>query len=577
VRRLIVAAALAVALAAAASAAARDWSSPILLEPNPPGFDTSDTVVRVAGDARGDAIAVWVRARLSDQGTTCCDDERVIASYRPAGGRFGKPETISRLGDQATGADVAMDPAGNAFVAWVVNDVGVDLEITPGGVGAAVRRAGARRFGPPRLLTRQPGSDVHVVAGATGQAVVAWQRLTRLYPHDLLWPRQVMAALQSGPARFGRAVAVSGLNAPSDLGAGVRLPAEMNVRPATDRSGATYLSYTRQDGSSDACCRAVEVTRRTARGVFERPSDASGSLQGDPEFMPAPEVVSRPAGALISWVEGSTLLTRDWLVGQPLGAPTMVELPPRANFGPVGIAEDGTATALFGVGGGSGDPLDFTLAAARRPPGGAFGSMEEIARSGGDAALLVDPAGSAHAVWSRFTNVSCYRTDCSPAAPRIDAADAAAGGVFANVRTLSPRRNGWQPSIAGVRGGAVAGWIGDNGPWVAALGAPISRPPVLHAIRGPRVTHFAKSGPRTFTFRLSKPARVLIEVGLSDEVDETRRVGQATVRAGRGPGRLTLPRRIKLVRGRRYGATLIAQDATGHDSKSLAPVLFRGG
>jgi hypothetical protein len=579
VRRLIIAAtALATALPTATPATALEWSRPILLEPTPPGFDVPEGPVTVAANARGDAIAVWVRERLSDQGTTCCDDERVIASYRPAGGHFGKPEMISRLGDEATAADVAIDPAGNAFAAWVVNDVRADLEITPGGVGMAARRAGARRFERPRLLSKLPASDVHVTAGAVGQAVVAWERLSRPAPHDLLYPRQVMAALQSGPARFGRPVAVSGLNAASDLGDGVRLPVEMNLRAATDRGGATYLSYAREDGSSNACCRAVEVTRRSPGGAFEKPSAASGPLQGDPEFMPAPLLASRPAGGVISWVEGSTLVTRDWAVGQPLGAPTTLDLPPGSLVEALGVADDGTATALVGLGGTSGDTLDFTLASMRRPPGGAFGPTEQIARSGAEAVLLVDPAGPAHAIWTRFTKAYCYRSDCRPAGPRIDAADAPAGGAFGNVRNVASRDNGSGPTISRVRGGAVAGWLGDHGPWVAGLGARSGRSPVPHAMRGPRLRRFAKHGRRTFTFWVSRPARVLIDITrVESGHEEIRRVGQAAVYAHRGAGRLTLPRRIRLLRGRDYVATLIAQDTTGHDSASIAPVYFRGG
>jgi hypothetical protein len=276
-------------------------------------------------------------------------------------------------------------------------------------------------------------------------------------------------------------------------------------------------------------------------------------------------------------MDGATLVSREWPAGQPLGPVTRFDLPRSGGLEALGIAADGTATALIGLVSATDDQLGFTLSATRRPPGGAFGPLEEFARSGSEASLLVDRSGLAHAVWTRFTKLRCYRSDCTPAGPRVDAADAAATGGFANVRSIASRDNGEGPSIAAAHGGAIAGWLGDHGPWVAALGPWIGRAPVRHGVRGPLVERFAKRGRRTFTFRLSKPARVVIDITRVRGVDEEiRRIGQAAVNAGRGPGRLILPRRIKPLRGRSYEATLIAEDAAGHDSVSIAPVYFSG-
>jgi hypothetical protein len=288
-------------------------------------------------------------------------------------------------------------------------------------------------------------------------------------------------------------------------------------------------------------------------------------------------VAAGPAGGLIAWMTGDDLLARDWPPGEPLRPPSQTSLP-GAYLSALGVAADGGATALIT----SDDPHSLTLAAARRPPAGTFGPLQHFAAGGPNAALLVEPGGGAHALWARYTRYTCDERgrNCNPAAPLVDASDASAGGAFGAARTIGPRDNGDNPAIAGAGGGALAGWVGDHGPWVSALGPRIGASRLPHALRGPRVVRFARHGRRTFTFRLSRPAHVLIDVSLAEpppDGEAIRRVGEVTLRAGRGLGRATLPKRVGLVRGRFYTASLIAQDATGHDSKSIAPVVFRGG
>src|SRR5204862_7759316 len=121
----------------------------------------------------------------------------------------------------------------------------------------------------------------------------------------------------------------------------------------------------RADGSNKRCCRAVEVSRRTAAGKFERPAPASASLP-DPENQPFPIVASGARGALLAWTEGSTtLVTRDWPAGQALGAPAKTELPGAGGVEALAIAGDGTARALIGARSpGNHETLGFDLYAA---------------------------------------------------------------------------------------------------------------------------------------------------------------------------------------------------------------------
>jgi hypothetical protein len=581
VRWLIAAVLLSILVGApTAHAAAETWSKQTLLEPTPPGFGTDFSYVNVAANKRGDAIAVWVRERYSDEGTTCCDDERVIASYRPAGGVFGKPESISRLGDEATDPSAAIDSKGNAFVGWTIDDTESDLAIAPGGAGVAIRRAGRRHFDPPRLLSRGPAAAVLVVAGPRGQAVATWQKLVR-GSWGGLDPSRLMAAVQSGPARFSRPHPLSKPTAPIGEEGDVAQPQSLRQSATIDPHGTTYVSWVRADGTSHSCCEAVEVSRRGPGGEFESPQRASEPAATG--VLSYPSLASSAAGALLAWDETppagccGSLVTRDWPRGAQPGAPVRSDLPHGSHLTALGMGDDGAATALVGAASPDGTTLGFTLSATRRPAGGTFGPLQELARGGSEGALTVDPDGSAHALWTRYTRERCDRYSCEPAGPRIDAADSPAGDGFADATTIGSRDGGTYPVIAPWSSGSLAGWMGLRGPWVAGRGVAVGPAPILHPVRGPVLSHFKRRGRRLFSFRVSKPARVVIEIDRDSDGEPVRLVGNASVRAHAGADTIVLPRRLARRLGpHQYEASLIAEDASGHDSRSIAPLVFRG-
>jgi hypothetical protein len=69
---------------------------------------------QVALDAAGNALVVWLR----NDGA----NDRVQARYRPAGGSFGAVRNLSPAGGNGDQPRVAFDPAGNAIVAWQLNN-----------------------------------------------------------------------------------------------------------------------------------------------------------------------------------------------------------------------------------------------------------------------------------------------------------------------------------------------------------------------------------------------------------------------------------------------------------------------
>lgn len=64
----------------------------------------------VAVNARGDAVAVWVRGTRRAA--------MIVASLRPAGGDWGEPQAISRRGRPAIDPQAAIDAQGLAVVVW---------------------------------------------------------------------------------------------------------------------------------------------------------------------------------------------------------------------------------------------------------------------------------------------------------------------------------------------------------------------------------------------------------------------------------------------------------------------------
>jgi hypothetical protein len=83
-----------------------EWEAPTLV--SQPGEEGGDP--QVALDAKGDSLVVW---RGEDEGA-----EFARAAYRPSGGSWGSPVDVSAPGEQVQSLRDAVDPDGNAIVAW---------------------------------------------------------------------------------------------------------------------------------------------------------------------------------------------------------------------------------------------------------------------------------------------------------------------------------------------------------------------------------------------------------------------------------------------------------------------------
>ena len=83
-----------------------EWEDPTVV--SEPGEAGGNPHVAIDGD--GDSLVAW---RGEDEG-----QEFVRAAYRPAGGSWGAPVNVSNPGEHVVGLRAAVDPEGNAIIAW---------------------------------------------------------------------------------------------------------------------------------------------------------------------------------------------------------------------------------------------------------------------------------------------------------------------------------------------------------------------------------------------------------------------------------------------------------------------------
>jgi hypothetical protein len=139
-----------------------EWESPSLV--SQPGEWAGNP--HVALDAEGDSLVAW---RGEDEGK-----EFVRAAYRPVGGSWEQPYDVSTEGEQVQEVRDAVDPEGNAIVAWagdIPKESGYSI------AHAAYRPAGGE-WEAPAELSAEGGSAFpsDVVFDTSGNASLVWDR-----------------------------------------------------------------------------------------------------------------------------------------------------------------------------------------------------------------------------------------------------------------------------------------------------------------------------------------------------------------------------------------------------------------
>jgi hypothetical protein len=138
------------------------WEAPTLV--SQPGEEGGNP--QVALDAKGDALVVW---RGSEEG-----EEFVRASYRPQGGSWSVPFNVSTPGEHVASLRDAVDPEGNAIVAWS-GDMG---KVGEYGIAHAAFKPVGGSWEAPVELSGDGGNAFpsDVVFDTSGNAALIWQR-----------------------------------------------------------------------------------------------------------------------------------------------------------------------------------------------------------------------------------------------------------------------------------------------------------------------------------------------------------------------------------------------------------------
>lgn len=342
------------------------FSAPQTLS-DPSAYSTSPDV---AGDAQGDAVAVW----LHFEGAHA----RVQAAYRPAGGSFGAPQTLSAAGYEAREPRVAMNGAGEAVIVWSLAS-GLTEEVqaasaAPGGV-----------FGEPADLTSftTVASVPQVALDSHGDAIAVWDGSdgANIRIEDALRP----AGGSFGSPQF---LSPAGYNADTP-------------QIAFDATGDA-LAVWRFDGSPAS---TVQGDYRAAGGEFGAPQTVSTP---SPQPAQAPQVAFDGQGdGVVTWQQSDgTELRVDASVRSPGGAGTFAA---PGTLDPGGeeayeprIAGDGLSGTI--VTWKTFNGITSSAQAAVRPAGGSFAPAVTVSPSGpqeGTPAVGIDAQGNGIAVWSR--------------------------------------------------------------------------------------------------------------------------------------------------------------------------------
>jgi PKD domain len=413
---------LGVAVAAAAlAAAAPAYAAPQWLTPqtvSQPGQDASHQ--QVAFDQGGDAVAVWQSAGAQTV---------IMASARPAGGVFSAPQTLSDPSAYSMSPDVASDAQGDAIAVWLHFD-GANARVQ-----AAYRPAGGS-FGSPQTLSPAgyEAREPRVAMNGSGEAVLVWSLASGL-------TEKLQASSAAPGGTFGAPVDLTGFSTVASVprvaldshgdaiavwdgwdGSNIRI--EDAIRPAGASFGSSRLLSPSGSNADtprvtfDAAGNALAVWRfdgspastvqgdyRPAGGEFDAPQTVSASSSQPAQ---APQVAFDGQGdGVVAWQQsdGSELRV-DASVRSPGSAGTFAT---QSTLDPGGqeayepqIAGDGLSGTI--VSWKTFNGIANSTQAAVRPAGGSFAPAATVSATGPQEStpeVGIDAQGNGIAVWSR--------------------------------------------------------------------------------------------------------------------------------------------------------------------------------
>jgi hypothetical protein len=243
------------AVASTRSGPTGEWSAPVVLAETGAAIPEQ----QVAIDAQGDAVALWTAAGEHEA--------RVETSFLPVGGSWSAPAPLSP-GKSDGRPGLTVDPHGNFTAIWE----GFDR------IETAERQAGSASWGEPTLLSDQFVGSPTIAAGAGGDVAAAW--ILALNNDE----RRIETAFKPAGGAWGP---------PSDASA----IHEVIWRPsiAVDSHGDSAVIWSAASETIDG---PVEAAFRPAGGDWQPPTQLAETGAGDTR----PRVMFGPADeALALW------------------------------------------------------------------------------------------------------------------------------------------------------------------------------------------------------------------------------------------------------------------------------------
>jgi hypothetical protein len=283
------------------------WQAPQDL--SAPGQNGDDP--RVAVDAAGNAIALWIRSNGTNR--------IVQASFRPAAtGIWQGAQDLSGLGQSAFGAELALNGAGNAIAVWERSN-GTNIIVQ-----ASVRPVGGA-WQPAEDLSAvgQHAGSPHIASGASGNAIAVWSRSNGT--NDI-----VQASFRPAGGVWQPAEDLSTPGQEAD-----------SPRVALDPAGNAMAVWDRSNGTDDI----LQASYRPAGGAWQPADDLSAPGQ-NASFQRV--ALDGQGNAVAIWrrSDGSNLIVQGssrplggaWRPGQDLSAPGRDARSPLLAIDPAGNA-----------------------------------------------------------------------------------------------------------------------------------------------------------------------------------------------------------------------------------------------
>jgi hypothetical protein len=426
----------------ASPAQASTWSAPTTLET--PQEVAAAPVVSV--DSKGNALASWTIFDDSGGDSFCC--YRVQTAFRPAGGSFESPVTVSEPGRSSLGAQIAFDGKGNATAIW---RPGPPFFGSAGRIETAFRPAGGS-FETPQLMPDLHSTNAQVAVDHEGNAVAVW--MTEAASHGLFeW--DIRASFRPAGGDFGPPQTLS---RPED-------PINFDPQVAISRRGDAIVSWHTGRDVDQPCCSEIRLVRRPAGGSFGPPETIT---EPGHNVEPVRLVMNDRGDALLLWQRRQVPRSCCLQIRasfQPAGGrfgprETIVQTSDVPDFNlDAGIDRSGEAVVAWKSGDESNVFANVEIQVAIRPPRGTFGppvTISETCRPEDFDGFLrpqvaVDPKGDAVVVWSL----------CGP----TQATRRPAKGTFGPAETIStpePFSSTFSPDVAiDDKGNATAAWEQD--------------------------------------------------------------------------------------------------------------------